>query len=422
MRSALWRNADFLRFWSAQATSELGSQISLVALPLTAILVLDASAFEVALLAAFEFAPFLLLGLPAGVVVDRVPRRHLLVLTDVCRGLLLVSIPAAYAVDRLTLPQLLVVGFATGSCTVFFSLAYTAYLPSLLPPEQLIDGNAKLEATRSIAQTAGPAAGGGLVALISAPVAVLADAVSFFASALLLGTIRKPESQPPRVSTRRDFWRELREGVSFLVRNRYLRAGTIAGGIANFSWGLVWAVVLVYATRTLGLNAAVIGALLSVGQAGGILTSAAATPRLTRAFGVGPTLIGAAMLIGPGYLLVGAASGRATMPLFAAGWMVSSFASLTYAVVGGSVGQTVVPSHLRGRVFGAFRFVLRGVIPLGALTGGVLAATIGLRAAVIVGASVALATFVPLLASPFRSLSELPSVEIEVPRRLAEEG
>src|SRR5919106_1995163 len=190
---SLWRNADFLRLWSAQTISQFGTQITLLALPLAAILVLDASATEVALLAAFEWLPWLLFSLPVGALVDRMRRRPVLILADVGRGIALLSVPAAYAADALTLWQLYAVGFLIGVLTVFFDVAYQSYLPSLVERRQLADGNSKLEISRSGAQLAGPGAAGGLVELLTAPVAILGDAISFFVSAVLLGRIRGEE-------------------------------------------------------------------------------------------------------------------------------------------------------------------------------------------------------------------------------------
>ena len=215
--------ADFQRLWAGQTISELGSQVTLVALPLTAILVLHASAFAVALLTTFEYLPFLVFGVLAGVWVDRLRYRHVLIFTDVARSAVLGSIPVADAFGVLSIAQLYVVAFVTGSLTVFFSVAYHAYLPTLVERELLVLGNTRLETTRSIAQTAGPAAGGGLVSLLSAPIAVAADAMSFGISALLLVAIRTKDAPTPEVSARR-LRAELREGVAFLWRQPILRA------------------------------------------------------------------------------------------------------------------------------------------------------------------------------------------------------
>ena len=204
---------DFLKLWSGQTISQVGSQVSALALPLAAVLVLDASAFEVALLGTVEFLPFLLFALPAGVWVDRLRRRPILIVTDLGRGLFLASIPVAYLLDALTIWQLYVVGFLVGICTVFFDVSYQSYLPSLVRKDQLVEGNSLLEVSRNAAQIGGPGMAGLLVGAITAPYAILVDAVSFLGSAALVGAIRA-EEEPPPVTEKPSMWRELREGSS----------------------------------------------------------------------------------------------------------------------------------------------------------------------------------------------------------------
>jgi len=213
---SLWRHGDFMKLWSAQTISQFGSQITFLALPLAAIIILEASAFEVAVLGALEFAPWLLLSLPAGAWVDRMRRRPVLIAADVGRAVALASVPAAYAVDVLTLWQLYAVGFLTGCLTVFFDIAYQSYLPSLVERRQLAEGNSKLEISRSGAQLGGPGLAGALVDLVTAPVAILGDAISFLVSAFFLGTIRREESvERPIERTRLRV--EIVEGLRFVL-------------------------------------------------------------------------------------------------------------------------------------------------------------------------------------------------------------
>src|SRR5688500_12660243 len=202
-RGGLWRHADFLKLWTAETISQFGSQITGIALPLVAIITLDVTAFEVSALFVIEMAPFLLISLPAGVWVDRLPRKPILVIGDLGRAAALVSIPIAYWADALTIWQLYVVGFVVGVFTVFFDVAYQSYLPSLVEREQLGAGNSKLEISRSAAQLGGPAAAGLLVALLRAPVAILVDAISFLVSALFLFAIRKHEENVPNRAERK---------------------------------------------------------------------------------------------------------------------------------------------------------------------------------------------------------------------------
>jgi MFS family permease len=407
LHSPLWRHADFLRLWTGQSISELGSQVTLVALPLTAILVLHASAFRVAILSSFEFAPFLLFGVIAGVWIDRLPYRQVLIVADLARAAALGSVPLAYAFGALTLGQLYAVGFLTGTFTVFFSLAYHAYLPSMLERDLLMDANAKLESTRSIAQTAGPAAGGGLVTLASAPAAIIAEAASFVFSAALLIAIRAPARRPSEAPSR-DLRSELREGLGYLWHHPIFRANLFSAGLANFSYGIVWAILLVFAVRQLHLNAATIGAVLAVGQAGGI-AGAILARRIARILGIGPALIAASALIGPATLILASATPSTAVPFLIIGWALWSFTSLMSSVIGVSIRQALVPQRLQGRVVGATRSIIFGVAPIGSLVGGTIAATAGLRAALFAGAGAALFAFLPLALSPVRTLRELPS-------------
>ncbi len=268
--ASLWGRPDFLRLWCGQFVSEFGSQVTLLALPLAAILVLHASTIQVATLTTLEFSPYLFFALAAGALVDRLPRRPVMVVADIGRAALLGSVPLAYAFDALTLPQLYAVGFAAGTLTVFFGLAYQAYLPQLVERERLLEANGKLEAARSVAQTGGPGAGGGLVALFSAPGAILADAISFVVSALLITSIRHSEERPS-VPEKRDLRAEVDEGIRYVWRQPVLRANLFSSGLANFAYGAIWALLLVFAVRRLGLHAGLIGVILALGQGGGIL-------------------------------------------------------------------------------------------------------------------------------------------------------
>jgi MFS family permease len=401
----LWRHPDFLRLWSAQTISQFGSQISALALPLAAILVLDASAFEVALLGTIEFLPFLLFALPAGVWVDRLRRKPILVVADLIRGGLLASIPLAYALDALTMSQLYVVGFGTGVCTVFFDVAYQSYLPSLVDRTSLVEGNSKLEVSRSGAQLAGPGLAGLLVGAITAPYAILADAVSFFASALLVVRIRGEEVLPERTG-KPDMRRELVEGLRYLLGHRFWRPIAITVAISNFFSTLSFSIFLVYLVRDLELSAQVIGVALAVSNVGW-LAGAVGASRVSDRLGVGPTLVGAPLLFGPGLLLFPAAPLSQPIPFIVAGLILATFGGIVFNVTGLSFQQAVVPDRMLGRLNATRRFIVWGVIPLGSLTGGVLASQIGLRETLWVGAIGGTLSFVPLLLSSVRSIGRM---------------
>ena len=410
-RSGLWRHSDYLRLWGAQGISAFGSQITLLALPLVAILTLDATAFQVAALTAIEFAPFILVSIPAGVWVDRLRRRPILVLTDVGRGASLLSIPLAYGLDALTLPHLYAVGFVNGVLTVFFTLAYQAYVPSLVEREHLVDANARFEATETLARLAGPASAGGLVALLSAPVAILADALSFFVSGSLVFSIKHREASgnapEPSAHERGAFRRQLFDGGRFAMRDEYVRWVLATTVPINVGFGAVWAILLVYAVRELDISAGVVGLVLSAGEVGGLLGAATAN-RLTSRVGPGPVIVGSAALFGPSLLILALAPRGMPLPFLVLGWAVNSFAAVVYNSTTVGLRQARVPQVLQGRVVGFNRTIVWGVGPLGALIGGALAASAGLRFAMLVGAAIAFAAIIPALVSPLRSLRSMP--------------
>lgn len=407
--SGLWRHGDYLRLWGAQGISAFGSQISVLALPLVAILTLDASAFAVAALTAIQLAPFLLVGIPAGVWVDRLRRRPILVATDVARGVSLLSIPVAYALDSLTLPQLYAIGLVNGVLSVFFTLAYQAYVPSLVRREHLVDANAKFEATETLARLSGPASAGGLVALLSAPVAVLADALSFFVSGALVSSIkhREPAPMDAQPSGERRFRRELLEGGRFALADEYVRWILATTAIINVGFNAVWGIFLVFAVRELDVGAGLVGIVLSAAEVGGLVAVASAS-RLSRVAGPGPVIVASGALFGPSLMVVALAPAAMPLPFLVLGWAAVSFASVLFNATTVGVRQARVPPRLQGRVVGFNRTIVWGVSPLGALLGGALAAVAGLRAAMLVGAAIALAAVVPAVVSPLRSLRRMP--------------
>jgi MFS family permease len=409
----LWRHRDFLLLWSAQGISAIGSQITLLALPLTAILVLDASAFEVALLATAASLPNLVLGIPVGVWVDRVRRRPVMIGADVGRAAMLASLPAAYGLGVRTLPHLYVVAVVNGSLSVCFELASQAYLPSVVNRDQLIEANAKFEATRVVAWAAGPGAGGGLVSLVTAPVALLADAVSFIASAGLIASVSKRHETTQMTSgDSHSKWRDLREGAGYVLNDRYQLPLLLALALANLALGLVWSIVIVYAVRELGLTAAAVGVALSLGQLGGFAGAALAS-RLANIAGVGRVVVAAFFLFGPATLLLAAAPASAAILFLVLGLTLENLARALYGVCATSVRQALVPHRLQARVSGFNTTVGVGLFPLGTAIGGALAAAAGLRGAMILAAFVSFLPFIPVAASPIRSLRDLSHLDAD---------
>jgi MFS family permease len=408
----LWRHGDFLKLWAGETISQFGSQIDDLAFALVAILVLDASAFEVAVLGTLNFLPFIIFALPAGVWVDRLRRRPILIGGDFARAALLATIPVAYAADSLTLWHLYAVVFLVGLCQVFFDVAYQSYLPSLVERDQIIEGNSKLEISRSAAQVTGPGLAGALVQIFTAPYAVLVDALSFVASGLFLLGIRKPEEAPKREvaadGSKPSLWTELKEGLRFVFDNPNLRAQAGCTATSNFFSSLAFAIVLVFFVRELGLSAGVIGIVFSVGAAGSLLGAFTAR-RISDRFGIGPTSIVMAAAFGPSFLLVAfAPEGNAAIPLLIAANLVCGFTVVVYNIAQVSYRQAICPPRLQGRMNSTMRFMVWGTIPLGTLLGGALATWIGLRETIAIGAIGGGSAFLWLLLSPQRHLHEMP--------------
>jgi len=417
-QGGLWGHRDFLRLWAGQTISQFGSQISALALPLVAIIILEASAFQVALLGTVELLPFLLFALPAGVWVDRLRKRPLLVIGDLGRAAALLSVPVAYATDVLTIWQLYAVGFVVGTLTVVFDVAYQSYLPSLIRRDQLIEGNSKLELSQSAAQLSGPAVAGGLVSLITAPWAVLVDAVSFLGSALFVLGIRKREDvpQPDAKAAKPRMMPELREGLRFVFTDARLRALTAGTVIFNFFTSLMFAVYLVFAVRTLGLSAGAIGVIFSLGNVGWLFGAVAAS-RLSARFGIGKSIVVSGLISGAGLLLIPLAPASAPIPFLVTGGVITSLGVVIWRIAQVSLRQAITPDRMLGRVNSVSRFAMWGVMPLGSLLGGAVGTALGLRTAMWVGAIGATFCVVPVVLSPVRSLRDVPELPDEAPVR-----
>jgi MFS family permease len=405
----LWRQSDFLKLWSAETVSQFGTQVSQLALPLAAIDVLHASAFEVAALTTVEFLPFLLVSLPAGVWVDRLPRRPILIAGDLARAGLLASIPIVYFFDALTIWQLYGVGFFVGIATVFFDIAYQSYLPALVERGQIIDGNSKLEISRSAAQTGGPGLAGLLIGLLKAPPAILIDAVSFLASGLFILGIRKPETSLKERAPRRKMRVELREGLSYVLGHPYLKNIAACTALFNFFGSVAFAILLVFARRELHLSPLAIGVAFTVGNLGAMLAAFTAN-RISGRLGVGRTIILSSVVGGPTYLILPfAPHGHAALAVIIPALVVGTFVNVVYNIAQVSLRQAITPERIQGRMNSVMRFIVWGTIPLGSITGGALASQIGLRQTLIVGGVGCCLPFLPVLFSPVRSVREMPA-------------
>jgi MFS family permease len=409
--SGLWRHPEFVKLWAGQTISRFGSEISQLAIPLTAALVLNASPSQMGLLGAFEFAPFLLLSLFAGVWVDRLKRKRILILSDLGRAILLGSIPVAALFAVLRIEQLYLVALLTGVLTVFFDVAYQAYLPALVNRDQLIEGNSKLEVSRSVAQIAGPGVAGALVQLVTAPVAVAVDAVSFVASVVSLAFIKTDEPAPERhAAGATSIWSELREGLAIVLGNPLLRSIAGCTGTSNLFGNALMTVYVLYVTRQLGIGPALLGLIFSVAGPGALLGSLLAGRIATR-FGLGATIIGSMIVGDVANLLIPLASG----PTFVVVGMlmVPSFvAGVTgpvYNINQVSLRQAITPARLQGRMNASVRFLVWGTIPIGALLGGALGEALGLRPTILAMAVCSMLAPLWVVFSPVRSLRTQPA-------------
>ncbi|MFI1738471.1 MFS transporter [Streptomyces sioyaensis] len=401
------RIRDFRLLLAGAAAGQLGAQVTLVALPLVAVLQLNAPAFQVGLLTAAETAAFLLVGLPAGAWVDRMRKLPLMIRADVVRAVAMASIPLAGVAGVLTMAQLYLVALVTGVATVFFDVAHQSYLPQLLPKDQLVSGNGALETIRSTAQVAGPGLGGGLVQLLGAALAIAADAAGYALSALFLWAIRRPEDRPrpvPGASLRKD----IGEGLRFVFGHSLLRVIAFTTGLGNFFTAMLMATQSVFLVRVLGLAPGVVGLVLSASALGG-LAGALCAGRLAARLGQARLIWLSALVTGP-FAVLWPLSGRgAGAVLFAIGSGVVFFGAVVYNVAQVSFRQALCPPRLLGRMNATLRFLMWGTLPLGALAGGALADAFGARTALAWCAAGFLAVPLPLLFSPLRRMRDLPA-------------
>jgi MFS family permease len=407
----LWRHNEFLKLWTGQTISQFGTQVSQLAIPLTAALVLNASPVQMGLLSAFEFAPFLLLSLFAGVWVDRMRRRPILIVADVGRTLLLGSIPLAALINALRMEQLYVVGLLTGVLTVFFDVAYQSYLPVLVSREHLVEGNSKLEVSRSVAQIAGPGLSGALVQLFSSPLAIAVDAMSYVASVISLLFIHTPEPPPIKHDGKAGgMWAQLREGLGVVLGNPLLRSIAGCTGTSNLFGNGLQAVYVLYVTRDLALQPAVIGLIFAASGPGALLGSVLAGPVANR-FGLGTTIIGSIFLGGLANLLIPLASGSTVVVtgLLMTAAFIGGVTNPIYNINQVSLRQAITPDHVQGRMNASMRFLVWGTIPIGALLGGALGQLFGLYPTIVAMVLLDLTAPAWVLFSPVRALRTQPA-------------
>jgi Major Facilitator Superfamily len=401
----LWRHADFMKLWVGQTISLFGSALTSLALPLIAAITLKATPVEMGLLAAVGTAPSLLVGLFAGVWVDRYRRRTLLIVGDIGRALLLSTIPAAALLGILSIVQLYLVGFLSGVLTVCFDVASRSYLPTLIDRRQLVEGNGKLEFSGSLTAVAGPSLAGLVIQAITAPMAIVLDACSYLASALCVSLIRRREVAPEVVWA--PMLTQAREGLGVVCGNPMLRAFAGCLATSNFTSNAFFALYILFGTHELGLNAATLGLVYGIG-ASGALVGAVLSPGAAARMGVGRAIIVGAFLGSLEVLPVVFATPRTAVLLLLVSSLLGNFGWVLYNVNATSVRQAVTPMALQGRVNATLSFLVAGMLPLGALAGGTLGQVLGLRDTITLAAVGSVLSFLWVVCSPVRDLVRIP--------------
>ncbi len=411
-RPSLWRQGDFMKLWSGQTISQFGDEITLLAIPFVAILTLGADAFEMGILGVVRFLPWIAFTLPAGVWVDRMRRRPILIGADLARAAVLASIPIAFLGGWLTMIQIYVVAFLAGTLEVFFDVAYQSYLPSLVERDELVEGNSKLELSRAGSSVMGPTIAGFLIELVRAPFAIAFDAISYLGAALFVAFIRRPEAGPaphdPAGGARPSMWQEARAGLGYVAGSPYLRNIAACTGTINLFGNIGEVVAILYFVNVLELSAGMIGLIFAIGNIG-VLIGALTGGRLAKAFGTGPIIIATAALSGVAFLLIPLAPRDNPFWFLVVGGIIGGFTTVVYNVNQVGLRQAITPNGMMGRMNATMRLIVWGTIPIGALVGGVIGTVIGLQAALWVSAIGAFLGFLPVFFSPVRTLREIPA-------------
>lgn len=409
---SLWSHADFRLLWAAATLSILGTETVAVVMPLIAVTVLDAGPLAVSSLTFLALAPFLVLGLPAGVWVERRPRRPVLVACELARAAALASIPAAWAWGALTLAHMYAVVVAVGVGRLLFDVAHTSYLPRLVDRARLVEGNTKLYVSYAGGQVAGPSLAGAMLTVTAAPLAIVADVAAFLASAHLLTRVRAAE--PPRAPFdgergARAYARDVGEGVRWIFGHPLLRPTIACAGVYSFGEAGIVSLFSLYAVRRLGLAPDEVAGVLAAGALG-FPAGALAARRAFAALGVGRAAIAAAAVSCAGMLVVPLAPEARPVPVLVAAWFAVWIGPSVFGIASVSLRQALTPDRLQARQHATARVVVWGAMSLGALCAGVVGEVVGVRVALVAMGVVATSCLVPLLSSrPFRTLRDVPA-------------
>lgn len=406
---SLWRHPDFLRLWAGQSISELGSTITRDALPLLAVLTLNATTVQMGFLGALGGLPVLVFGILAGVWVDRLRRKPVMMIADLGRAILLGLIPLCAVLGVLRIELLYVLIVLAGLLGVFFDTAYQAYLPTLVERGQLVEGNSKLALSSSVAEIGGSGLAGVLVQMAGAPAAILLDALSFLASAGSLALIRQPEPAPVRREAQDSVLKEAADGLKAVSERPELRAMFGAAATLNFLGSMIGPLYSLYAIRVLGLSPAALGLTIALGGVSSFLGALLAEPALRR-FGLGRVLSGVLVLYSLTTLLIplGAFFPGRGLLFLAASQLFGDALRTVYGIHSVSLRQAITPEHLLGRVNASLELVSKGLAPIGALVGGVLGAVLGVQGTLFVAALNGVLAGLWILFSPVVRMKVLP--------------
>jgi predicted MFS family arabinose efflux permease len=397
------RDRDFIKIWIAETISLFGSQITGLALPLVAVTVLNATAFQMGLLRMFGQVPFPMFSLLAGVWLDRIRRRPVLIVADFLRAILLLSIPVAAVLNQLTLLQLYIVIFGVGTLSVAFEVAHFSYVPTLMPRELLVESNSKLQVSYSVAELGGPGIAGLLTQFISAPFAVLANVVSYVFSGLLLRTVRTPEVLQPLSQSKTSVWRDISEGMRALMGHKMLRAIIISSILSVTFGAALMSIYVLYLTVELDFSPATIGFIFAAGGSAAVIGAVLAKLAATR-LGLGPAIISGWFINGFARLLIPLAAGPGAIYMMLSAQIFIGGAGTIANIHQWTYRQQVIPDRLLARVTASQRFLVYGSSAVGSLLGGVLGTWLGLNTTLWVCAILGLMGPIYALFSPLRTL------------------
>ncbi|MFT3797673.1 MFS transporter [Microbacterium sp.] len=408
-RASLWRDGNFLTMWSGQALSQFGEQITNLAVPVIAVVLLHATELEVGVLNAAGVAAFLIVGLPAGAWIDRMRKRHVMIWADLVRALALMTVPMLWWLGWLQIWQLILVAFVVGIAAVFFDVSYQSLIPSLVKTDQIAEANGKLESTAQIAHLAGPAIGGWLIGVLSAPVAIVINVATYLASFAALSTTRDhevrraPEDHEPIMT-------EIGEGLRWVFGNPLLRRIVGTTGVSNFFSTVVFTMLPLFLLRHLGFTVEALGIVLSLGAIGG-LVGAVMTPRIVARIGEARAIPVSAISFSVAALFIPVAAivPEVAFPLLVAQGFIGSFTVLVYNITQVTFRQRITPPRLLGRMNASIRFVVWGVMPIAALLAGALGQWLGVVPTMWIGAAGELFAALFVAIGPFWRMRELPA-------------